>query len=95
MSSEHSTLEKSVEDILIYLMDERVLSVGIHVSSTGGLQESPSMGHCSSQTMTEKQRKHRDDLAMRSRSRRSFQIIYHHWIAWLIVTISHMNLSTR
>jgi hypothetical protein len=62
MSGEHSTLEKSVEEILVDLMAERVMSVGIQASSTGGLQASPSTGRRSSRT-TEKRRKHRDDLA--------------------------------
>jgi hypothetical protein len=34
-------LEKSVEEILIDLMAEKVMSVGIHASSMGGLQASP------------------------------------------------------
>jgi hypothetical protein len=53
MLGKHSALEKSMEDILIDLMDEKVMSVGIQASSTGGLQESPS---------TEKRSKHHDDL---------------------------------
>jgi hypothetical protein len=63
MSGEHSALEKYVEEILVEIMGERVMYVGIQVSSTGGFQESPSNGCCSIQTMTEQQRKHRDDLA--------------------------------
>jgi hypothetical protein len=63
MSSEHRALEKSVEEILVDLMDERVMSIGLQASSTGGLQTSPSTVHHSSRTMTEKRRKHRDDLA--------------------------------
>jgi hypothetical protein len=63
MSGEHSTLEKSVEEILVDLMAERVMSVGLQASSTGGLQASPSTGHRSSRTMTEKRSKHHDDLA--------------------------------
>jgi hypothetical protein len=55
-------LEKSVEEILVELMAERVMSVGIQASSTGGLQASPSTGRHSSRT-TEKRSKHRDDLA--------------------------------
>jgi hypothetical protein len=62
MSGEHSALEKSVEEILMDLMAERVMSVGIQASSTGGLQASPSTGRHSSRT-TEKRSKHRDDLA--------------------------------
>jgi hypothetical protein len=54
MSGEHSALEKSVEEILVELMDERVMFIGIHASSTGGLQASPSTESRSSQTATEK-----------------------------------------
>jgi hypothetical protein len=43
-------LEKSMEDILVDLMAERVMSVGIQASSTGGLKASPLIGHCSSYT---------------------------------------------
>jgi hypothetical protein len=65
MSGEHSTLEKSVEEILMDLMDERVMSVGIQASLTGGLQASPSTGHHSSHAnpRTKKRSKHHDDLA--------------------------------
>jgi hypothetical protein len=42
MLGERSTIEKYVEEILVDLMDERVMSIGIQVSSTNGLQESPS-----------------------------------------------------
>jgi hypothetical protein len=42
MSGEHSAVEKSMEEILVDLMIERVISVGIHASSTSGLQSSPS-----------------------------------------------------
>jgi hypothetical protein len=62
MSGEPSALEKSVEEILVELMAERVMSVGIQASSTGGLQASPSTGRRSSHA-TEKRSKHRDDLA--------------------------------
>jgi hypothetical protein len=48
MSGEHNTLEKFVEEILIELMDEKVIYVGIQVSLTGGLQASPSTAHHSS-----------------------------------------------
>jgi hypothetical protein len=62
MSSEASTLEKSVEDILVELMVEKVMSIGIHTSSTRGLQASPSTRRRSSHT-TAKRSKHDDDLA--------------------------------
>jgi hypothetical protein len=61
MSGEHSALEKSMEEILLDLMAERVMSAGIQVSSTRGLQASPSSGRRSSCT-NEKRSKHHDDL---------------------------------
>jgi hypothetical protein len=42
MLGERSAVEKSVEEILIDLMDEKVMYVGVQASSMGGLQESPS-----------------------------------------------------
>lgn len=63
MSGEHSALEKSVEEILIDLMDEKFMYVGIQASSMGGLQASPSTRRRSSRTVTKKIRKHCDDLA--------------------------------
>jgi hypothetical protein len=62
MSGECSVVEKSVEEILVDLMTERVMSVGIHAWFIGRLQASPSTGRHSSHTV-EKQRKHCDDLA--------------------------------
>jgi hypothetical protein len=62
MSGERSTVEKSVEEILVDLMTEKVMSVGIQASSTGGLQASPSTGWRSGRA-AEKRSKHRDDLA--------------------------------
>jgi hypothetical protein len=62
MSGEHSALEKSVEEILVELMAEKVMLVGIQASLTGGLQASPSNGCRSSRTAIEKRSKHRDDL---------------------------------
>ena len=61
MSGEPSTLEKSVEEILMELIAERVMSVGIQASSTGGLQASPSTG-LHSRCSTEKRSKHYDYL---------------------------------
>jgi hypothetical protein len=65
MSSEHSVVEKSVEEILIDLMAEKVMSAGAHASLTRGLQASPSTAHRygPSQTATKKISKHCDDLA--------------------------------
>jgi hypothetical protein len=62
MSGEPSTLEKFVEEILVDLMDERVMSVGIQASSICGLKASPLTGRRSVRTI-EKRSKHRDDLA--------------------------------
>jgi hypothetical protein len=62
MSGEHNALEKSMEDIIVNLMTERVMSVGIQALSTGELQASPSTGRRSGRT-AEKQRKHHDDMA--------------------------------
>jgi hypothetical protein len=42
MSGELSAVEKSMEDILIELMAEKVMSIGVQASSTRGLQASPS-----------------------------------------------------
>jgi hypothetical protein len=42
MSSDLSAVEKSVEEIFIDLMVEKVLSIGVHASSTRGVKASPS-----------------------------------------------------
>jgi hypothetical protein len=41
MSNERSAVEKSVEEILIDIMAEKVMSIGIQASSMGGLQAYP------------------------------------------------------
>jgi hypothetical protein len=67
MSDEFSAAEKVVEEVLIDLMTERVMSMsaGIQASSTRGLQASPSTarGARSSRPSAEKRTKHKDDLA--------------------------------
>jgi hypothetical protein len=65
MSGDLSAVEKSIEEILIDLMAEKVMSTGVQASSTRGVQASPSTGRRSgpSRTATEKRSKHRDDLA--------------------------------
>jgi hypothetical protein len=65
MSGDLSAVEKSIEEILIDLMDEKVMSTGVQASSMRGLQASPSTARRSgpSRTVTEKRSKHRDDLA--------------------------------
>jgi hypothetical protein len=64
MSDELSAVEKSVEEVLIELMAEKVMSVGIQASSTRGVQASPSTtrGSGPSRVVAEKRTKHRDDL---------------------------------
>jgi hypothetical protein len=64
MSGDFSAVEKSIEEILIDLMAEKVMSTGAQASSTRGVQASPSTARRSgpSRTTTEKQSKHRDDL---------------------------------
>jgi hypothetical protein len=56
MSDEISAIEKVIEDILIYLMAEKVMFVGIQASSTRGVQASLSTAHGSgpSQATTKK-----------------------------------------
>jgi hypothetical protein len=64
MSGDLSTVEKSVEEILIDLKDEKVLSAEVHASSTRGVQASPSTAHRSgpSGTSKSKRSKHHNDL---------------------------------
>jgi hypothetical protein len=69
MSDELSAAEKVVEEVLIDLMTERVmsergLSTGVQASSTRGPQASPSTARAGpSRPTDEKQTKHRDDIA--------------------------------
>jgi hypothetical protein len=67
MSDELSVVEKVVEEVLIDLMTERVMSMstGVQASSTRGLPASPSTAHGAgpSRPSDEKRTKHRDDLA--------------------------------
>jgi hypothetical protein len=69
MSDEISTVEKEVEEVLIDLMAERVMSkrrisAGVKASSIGGVQASPSTsGVGTSRTMTETRTNHIDDIA--------------------------------
>jgi hypothetical protein len=68
MSDELSTAERVVEEVLIDLMTERVmsergLSTGVQASSTRGLPASPSTARARpSRPSDEKRTKHRDDL---------------------------------
>jgi hypothetical protein len=45
MSDELNAAEKCVEEVLIDLMAEKVMSAGIQASSTRGVQASPSTAH--------------------------------------------------
>jgi hypothetical protein len=67
MSDELSTVKKDVEEVLIDLMTERVMSmsIGVEASSTRGLLASlsTSRGAGPSRSSDEKRTKHRDDLA--------------------------------
>jgi hypothetical protein len=64
MSDEISTVEKSVEEILIDLMAEKVMSARVQASSMRGVQASPSTarGSRQSRAAAEKRTKHCDDL---------------------------------
>jgi hypothetical protein len=69
MSEELSAVEDSVKEVLIDLMNERVMServmyVGVQASSTRGVQVSSSTSRRfkPSRSTTEKRTKHRDDL---------------------------------
>jgi hypothetical protein len=71
MSDELSAVEKVVEEVLIDLMDERVMSkrrmsISVQASSTRGVQDSPSTARDvgPSRTMIETRTKHRDDIAI-------------------------------
>jgi hypothetical protein len=70
MSDELNVVEKVVEEVLIDLMDERVMLerrmyAGVQASSTGGVQASPSTACRAgrSRTTTETRKKHIDDIA--------------------------------
>jgi hypothetical protein len=69
MSNKLSAAKKVVEEVLIDLMTERVmsergLSTGFQASSTRGLQASPSTARADPSRLTdEKWTKHRDDIA--------------------------------
>jgi hypothetical protein len=67
MSDKLSTAEQAVEEVLIDLMNERVMSmsIGVQASSTRGLPSSPSTARRAgpSRPSDEKRTKHRDDIA--------------------------------
>jgi hypothetical protein len=45
MLGDFKEVEKSFEEILIDLMDEKVMSIGVQASSTRGVQASSSTAH--------------------------------------------------
>jgi hypothetical protein len=65
MSNEINIVEMSVEEILIDLLAERVMSIGVQASSTRGVQASLSIAcrYGPSKVVEEKRTKHRYDLA--------------------------------
>jgi hypothetical protein len=64
MSGEHSAIDKSIKDILIDLMVEKVMFTGERASSKIGVQASSSTARRSrhSRNATKKRSKHRDNL---------------------------------
>jgi hypothetical protein len=90
MSGKCSAVEKSVEEILIDLMTEKVMYVGVQVSSTGILQASPSIGRRSepSRTTTEKRNKNHDDLA----NAKQIPSVLSDYILPLAGAVSHDNV---
>jgi hypothetical protein len=64
MSEELSAIEESMKEVLIDLMNERVMYVGVQASSTRGVQASPSTARGSrpSRPTAQKRIKHRDGL---------------------------------
>jgi hypothetical protein len=65
MSKELSADKESMKEVIIDLVNERVMSVGVQESSIKGVEASPLISHRSepSRVITEKRTKHRDDLA--------------------------------
>ena len=64
MLNDITIVEKSVEEILIDIMVEKVMFIGVQASSMRGVKASPSTacGFGPSQDAAEKRTKHRDDL---------------------------------
>jgi hypothetical protein len=67
---ELNAVEKAVEEVLVDLMAERVMSerrmsAGVQASSTGGVWDSLSIAHEAgpSRTTTKRRTKHKDDIA--------------------------------
>jgi hypothetical protein len=91
MSGDLSVVENFVEEILINLMAEKVMSAGVHASSTRGVQASPSTERRSgpSRTATEKRSKHHDDLA----NAKLIPSVLPDYIPPLAGAVSHDNVS--
>jgi hypothetical protein len=90
MSSDLSTIEKSVEEIQIDLMAEKVMSAIVHDSSTRALQASPLTARRSgpSRTMTKKIIKHHEDLA----NMKLISSVLPDYIPLLVGAVSHDNV---
>jgi hypothetical protein len=91
MSDELNAVEKEVEEVLIDLMAERVMSkrrmfASVQASSTGGVQASPSTacGEGPSRTTTETRTKHIDDIA-------NAKMIPHIWLVYIPPLSSKIN----
>jgi hypothetical protein len=90
MSDKLKTVEKSVEEILINIMAEKVMSAGIQASSTQGVQASSSTacGYGPSRATIEKRTKHRDDLA----NAKLIPSILANYILSLVSAVSHESV---
>jgi hypothetical protein len=90
MSVEHTELEKSVEEVLKKFMADKAMCEGIQVSSTRGLQDSPSTRHRSKRgnPVTEKRSKHRDDMD----NAKQIPSILPNYIPPLVDAVNHDNI---
>jgi hypothetical protein len=91
MSGDLSVVEKSVEDIIIDLMDEMVISTEFQASSTRGVKASPLSARRSgpSQAATKNISKHHDDLA----NTNLIQSVLPDYILPLVGAVSHDSVS--
>jgi hypothetical protein len=90
MSDELSAIEKIVKEVLIDLMNERVISTSIQASLMRGVKASPSTtrGAEPSRPSAEKRTKHRDDLD----NVKLIPTIFPDYISPHATTISHDSL---
>jgi hypothetical protein len=90
MSGDLSTIEKFVEENMIDLMAEKVMSVGIQASSMGRFQASPSNGRRSmpSRIVTEKISKHHDNME----NAKQILSVFPDYIPPLAGAVSHENI---